>query len=287
MSPRLDSADLSNYQSDGFLYRRALFDADEIDLLRRSAKEDKRLDDHSFGRNDGEGGTVRLSLWNHPGDGIYGAFARCERIVDTAEQLLGDEPYHYHSKMIMKDARVGGAWAWHQDYGYWYGNGVLTPNLLSVFIAVDPSTRLNGCLQVIRGSHLCGRVEHRLTGEQAGADPERVEHILKRMEHLHIEMEPGDALFFHSNLLHRSDQNRSDSPRWAMVCCYNAKSNDPYKDSHHPRYTPLDRLEDDAIRQIGARRFTETDPDKLSSDEVGFLDPNRDASAKSLEAGQQ
>ncbi|MCD0460471.1 phytanoyl-CoA dioxygenase family protein [Roseiconus lacunae] len=287
MSPRLDSADLGNYQSDGFLYRRALFDADEIDLLRRSAKEDKRLDDHSFGRNDGEGGTVRLSLWNHPGDGIYGAFARCERIVDTAEQLLGDEPYHYHSKMIMKDARVGGAWAWHQDYGYWYGNGVLTPNLLSVFIAVDPSTRLNGCLQVIRGSHLCGRVEHRLTGEQAGADPERVEHILKRMEHLHIEMEPGDALFFHSNLLHRSDQNRSDSPRWAMVCCYNAKSNDPYKDSHHPRYTPLDRLEDDAIRQIGARRFTETDPDKLSSDEVGFLDPNRDASAKSLEAGQQ
>ena len=50
--------------------------------------------------------------------------------------LLGGEVYHYHSKMIMKDARVGGAWAWHQDYGYWYQNGVLFPLLASAFIAV-------------------------------------------------------------------------------------------------------------------------------------------------------
>ncbi|MCC9599060.1 phytanoyl-CoA dioxygenase family protein [Stieleria sp. JC731] len=278
MTSSLDAVDVSDYQRDGYLLRRALFDHDEIDLLRRSAKEDKRLDDHAFGRNDGEGGTVRLSLWNHPGEGIYGAFARCSRIVEAAEQLLGDEPYHYHSKMIMKDARVGGAWAWHQDYGYWYGNGVLTPNMLSVFIAVDPSTRLNGCLQVIRGSHQCGRIDHRLTGEQAGADLDRVEEIIKRMEHQYVEMEPGDALFFHSNLLHRSDQNRSDSPRWAMVCCYNARSNDPYKDSHHPRYIPLERMDDAAIKQIGVRRFADDD-----DSEVAFLDPNHDASAKSLE----
>jgi ectoine hydroxylase len=57
---------------------RGLFDGAEIDLLRRAAKEDRALDEHAFGRADGEGGTVRLSLWNHPGDGIYGMFARCE-----------------------------------------------------------------------------------------------------------------------------------------------------------------------------------------------------------------
>ena len=113
------------------------------------------MNDHT-GRKDGEGGTVRLSLWNHPGDNIYGMFARCERMVNRAEQVLDDEVYHYHSKMILKDARIGGAWAWHQDYGYWYQNGVLYPNLVSVFIAVDPSTRENGCLQVIKGSHLSG-----------------------------------------------------------------------------------------------------------------------------------
>ncbi|QDV42768.1 1-deoxypentalenic acid 11-beta-hydroxylase [Stieleria neptunia] len=276
MSAPISLLDREQYQRDGFLLRKSLFDAQEIDLLRRSAREDKQLDDHAFGRADGEGGTVRLSLWNHPGQGIYGAFARCHRMVDTAEQLLDDEPYHYHSKMIMKDARVGGAWAWHQDYGYWYANGVLTPNLVSAFIAVDPATRENGCLQVIRGSHHCGRVHHQLTGDQAGADVERVGEILKRMELIYVEMDPGDVLFFHSNLLHRSDQNKSADPRWSMICCYNAKSNDPYKDSHHPRYTPIDRLQDSAIKQIGIKRF---DADTA---EAAFLDPNHDASAKSL-----
>ena len=162
--------ELLPYARDGFVLARALFDAREIALLHRAAREDKALDDHAFGRGDGEGGVVRLSLWNHPGDGIYGMFARCRSIVETCERILGDEVYHYHSKMIMKDAKTGGAWAWHQDYGYWYQNGVLTPNLTSAFIAVDPCTIENGCLQVIKNSHLCGRINHVLTGDQAGAD---------------------------------------------------------------------------------------------------------------------
>ena len=272
----LSSEQIRDYDEAGFLLLKGLFDGDEIELLRRSAKADKQLDNHSFGRKDGEGGTVRLSLWNHPGEGIYGAFARCNRMVSVAEQLLRDEPYHYHSKMIMKDARVGGAWAWHQDYGYWYRNGVLTPNLVSAFVAVDAATRENGCLQVVRGSHLCGRIDHQLAGDQAGADPERVQAILGRMEHVYVEMDPGDVLFFHSNLLHRSDRNNSERPRWSMICCYNARSNDPYKDSHHPRYTPIHRLEDSAIKQIGIKRFAD------DASDVSWLDPNRDASAKSL-----
>jgi ectoine hydroxylase-related dioxygenase (phytanoyl-CoA dioxygenase family) len=72
-------------------------------------------------------------------------------------------------------------------------------------------------------------------------------------------MEPGDALFFHANLLHRSDQNTSDNPRWSMICCYNAKSNDPYKESHHPRYTPLLKVPDSAILEAGFKRFSQDD----------------------------
>jgi ectoine hydroxylase len=247
------------YQEAGFLLSKGFFEPAEINLLKCAAKEDRALDDHSFSRNDGEGGRVRLSLWNNSGDTIYGMFARCESIVDSATKLLKDEVYHYHSKMIMKDAKVGGAWTWHQDYGYWYQNGVLSPNLTSVFIAVDPATIENGCMQVIPYSHHLGRIEHVLKGEQAGADMERVTEILKRLPLLHIEMEPGDALFFHSNLLHRSDQNTSENPRWTMICCYNAKSNDPYKESHHPRYTPLNKVPDSAIKDAALKRFAEGD----------------------------
>ncbi len=276
--PKLAPDAVQQYRADGFHLARGFFEPYEIDLLKRAAKEDNELDKRSFGRADGEGGVVRLSLWNHPGDSIYGMFARCERLVRSCESLLEGEVYHYHSKMILKDAKIGGAWAWHQDYGYWYQNGVLEPLLASAFVAVDPCTRENGCLQVIRNSHHCGRINHTLTGDQAGADRERVDELLKRAERfplVHVEMNPGDVLFFHPNLLHRSDQNRSDSSRWAMICCYNAARNDPYKESHHPRYIPLAVVPDSAIRQVGIRRFAD-------SGDVAWLEDTRDTSARGL-----
>jgi hypothetical protein len=272
----LNDQQLREYQTSGFVLARGFFDPEEISLLSRAAREDRELDRHSFGAADGEGGTVRLSLWNYPGDTIYGMFARCESVVNSAEKLLGGEVYHYHSKMIMKDPKVGGAWTWHQDYGYWYQNGVLFPLLTSAFIAVDPATRENGCLQVIRGSHLAGRIEHVLTGDQAGADLERVEKLLERQELVYVEMEPGDTLFFHANLLHRSDQNHSDHPRWSMIVCYNAARNNPYKESHHPRYTPLSKVPDAAILEVGAHRFG------AAGEDAGFIVPGDDRSATSL-----
>ncbi|MBC7925999.1 MAG: phytanoyl-CoA dioxygenase family protein [Bryobacteraceae bacterium] len=273
----INSDQVKEYQKRGFVLARGMFSAEEIGLLGRAAREDKALDDHSFGKADGEGGKVRLSLWNHPGDTLYGAFARCETVVNSAELLLEGEVYHYHSKMIMKDARVGGAWAWHQDYGYWYQNGVLCPLLTSVFIAVDRATKENGCLQVIERSHEVGRIDHKLTGDQAGADLERVEEILKRFELVYVEMEPGDVLFFHANMLHRSDQNRSENPRWSMISCYNAARNNPYKESHHPRYTPLAKLPDSAILGMGTRRFGDATQD------VAWLESSKDHSAAELE----
>lgn len=274
----LSDLEVSQYHHDGYVIAKSFFSRAEVDLLSRSSREDHELDKRSFGRNDGEGGTVRLSLWNHPGDGIYGMFARCERMVRSVEKLLGGEVYHYHSKMIMKDAKVGGAWAWHQDYGYWYQNGVLFPDLCSVSIAVDSATRENGCLQVIPGSHHCGRINHVLSGEQAGADMERVNEILKRLPLVYCVMEPGDAVFFHSNLLHRSDQNISELPRWSMICCYNSARNNPYKESHHPCYTPLQVVPDSKIQEVGIKRFDS------GSNEVGWLKVSSDQSAKVLES---
>jgi hypothetical protein len=64
-----------------------------------------------------------------------------------------------------------------------------------------------------------------------------------------------------------------------MICCYNAARNDPYKDSHHPRYTPLNVVPDAAIKQVGEKRFVE-------SGDVAWLDNTRDASAKQLEGAR-
>src|SRR5262245_18199615 len=266
----LSTIQLEQFQSDGFIILRGLFDAEEIGLLGKAAKEDRVLDQNSFGREDGSGGNVRLSLWSDPGDNLYGMFARCQRIVGAMEQILGGSVGHYHSKMIMKDAKVGGAWEWHQDYGYWYDIGYLFPDLASVMIAVDKATEENGCLQVIKGSHRLGRINHTATGQQAGADLKRVGQVLEKLNLAYCEMDPGDAVFFHSNTLHRSDQNQSDNPRWAMVCCYSLIGNDSAQDPLHPTpLQPVSQVSDSAIREAGMLRFGTGEGNNT------FLNPNK------------
>jgi hypothetical protein len=234
---------------------RGLFDSDEADILRAAAHADQSFKDNAYDLKDGEGGKAQLVLWNSAGEDLWGSIARSERIVNTMEALLGDEVYFYHSKMSIKQPLTGGAWSWHQDYGYWYQNGCLWPDMGSAFIAVDPNTRENGCLQVLKGSHKLGRLEHGRYGDQTGADPERVNEAVKVMETVHVELAPGDTLFFHSNLLHRSDQNTSEHPRWSLICCYNTKHNNPFKESHHPFYSPIEKLPDTAIKEMGSKLF--------------------------------
>jgi ectoine hydroxylase-related dioxygenase (phytanoyl-CoA dioxygenase family) len=208
-------------------------------------------------RADGAGGTSRLALRNDLDDAtIYSAIVRSRRVAGTMTDLLADEVYHYHHKMMLKEPRVGGAWEWHQDYGYWYNNGCLYPDMASCLIAVDRASRENGCLQVIRESHKMGRVEHGRVGDQTGADLARVEAALERLELVHCEMEPGDALFFHGNLLHCSAQNRSEHPRWSLICCYNTRHNDPFiRDGKHPNYSRLEQWPDARVKEVGRRQW--------------------------------
>jgi ectoine hydroxylase-related dioxygenase (phytanoyl-CoA dioxygenase family) len=240
------------YERDGYVLVRGLFDTEEIGLLRAAIEQDPALRSSLYDRRDAQGKSTRMATWNHPGDSVYGLAARSLRVVDTMEAMLGGEVYHYHSKLTAKEPYDGGAWEWHQDYGYWYHNGCMYPHMASVMVALDHATKENGCLQVLRGSHHVGRVDHGvLPGEQVGADPRRVDEMLKSLDLVHAEMAPGDGLFFHANVMHRSDQNRSPDRRWTVLFCYNAARNDPYLEHHHPRYTPLSKVPDDAVRAAG------------------------------------
>ena len=252
----LNDSQVADFHRDGYVIARGMFDKEETDLLRTAAKADAAMQKNAYSVDDGQGAAIKLVLWNKAGENLFGVAARCHRIVDSMEKLLGDEVYHYHSKMSIKEPFVGGAWNWHQDYGYWYLNGCLFPDLASAFVAVDPNTRENGCLQVLKGSHKLGRIEHGKYGDQTGADPERVEQAVKIMELVYVEMAPGDVCFFHANTLHCSDQNKSPHPRWSFICCYNTKHNNPYKASHHPFYEKLEKVPDTALKEMGAKAFS-------------------------------
>eukprot|EP00058_Branchiostoma_floridae_P027471 XP_002612962.1 hypothetical protein BRAFLDRAFT_74747 [Branchiostoma floridae] len=98
-----------------------------------------------------------------------------------------------------------------------------------------------------------------------------MEKIQKFLPLMHVELEPGDALFFHCNLLHRSEQNHSDKRRWAFLVAYNRASNNPVIEHHHPRYTPMAKVPNTAIKKCT------TATDLTGKD---FFDPAKDISLK-------
>jgi ectoine hydroxylase-related dioxygenase (phytanoyl-CoA dioxygenase family) len=250
MSIRLTVQDRSLFERDGYLIARSLLDREEAKGLLVIARSDAAIRQEAYAKKDASGGESRLVVRNTLDDSPYAAVVRSQRVAGNMQRLLGDEVYHWHHKMMLKEPHIGGAWEWHQDYGYWYNDGCLFPDMASCLIAVDRATRQNGCLQVIRGSHRLGRVDHLPVGGQTGADPERVAAALQRMERVYCELDPGDAIFFHSNTLHCSDPNRSPQPRWSLICCYNTRHNDPWRESKHPGYHPLAIQEDHELSRI-------------------------------------
>lgn len=232
---------LEAYHRDGYVVVSNFFSEEEVGLLYRIALEDDVMSKKSFDRADATGLKTKLALWYSLDESVYSKFARSLRIVTPVEQLLGGQAAHYHSKLMQKEPRTGGAWEWHQDYGYWYkNNGFLFPDMLSVLTALTPASKENGCLQMIRGSHKMGRVEHGFTAEQIGADMEKVTESLKIMPLDYLEMNPGDTAFFHCNTLHASAANLSDQSRWSIITAYNLATNKPYKDIHVSTYTPIE-----------------------------------------------
>lgn len=255
MAHILTDAEVLSFQKDGYVIVPGFFNKEEISKLYGIAIDDTVMCENALDLNDQTGKKTKLTLWFNPGDDVYSLLIRSKRMVYSAAKLLdSDSPVcHFHSKLMQKEPKIGGAWEWHQDYGYWYKNQFLFPDqLVSIMIALTAANKGNGCLQVIRGSHKLGRVNHGFAGEQVGADMTMVNHSLTMMEHVYVELQPGDALFFHSNLLHRSEANLSDNARWSLISCYNSLSNPAFNDESTAYKTPVAVVDDEALMEAAS-----------------------------------
>ncbi len=246
----IDQAKVTDFQEDGFLMLSQVFRDREIAAMLAAVEQGQRVATTTVGRTDTTGKQARLAIWHELGDDIWAAASTCPRIVNSIRILLGEEVAFFHGKVMLKEAGTGGSWEWHQDYGYWYDQGFAFPRMLSAFVALDPATRENGCLQVLRGSHLLGRLDHGNVGDQTGTDVQRIRLVEKHFEHVYCEMKPGDVLFFHCNLLHASGPNDSSQHRRAFIMCYNALANPQLTEYKTAEQRPCPVSTDDAIEQF-------------------------------------
>lgn len=266
---KLKTDQIRQFNKDGYVLVRGFCSGPETERMYHVAVQDDAMQKNAMDLNDQSGKKTRLSLWFNPGNDVFGYLTRSEKMVNCVGQLLdSDAPVcHFHSKLMQKEPKVGGAWEWHQDYGYWYKNQFMYPDqLLSVMVGLTKANKENGCLQVIKGSHKLGRVNHGFAGEQVGADMVMVNNALKTMDLVYCEIEPGDALFFHPNLLHRSAANLSDSPRWSIISCFNSQSNIAYNETSTAWKKPIEMVPDDAILNWDAAPLSQADFLKKEND---------------------
>jgi len=218
----------------GYTIMRGFVDLDVANRLKAIAASDSVINQHSHAVLDSDGRKSRLTLWYTPGDDVFGRLSCSDKMDAIMSTLLGGDVSFFHAKLMNKEPKVGGKWEWHQDYGYWYDDGFMTSDMGSCFVALDACTKDNGALSVIPYSHQYGRLDHSSVGEQAGADECKVNEILSRHGTTLCTMDPGDALFFHSNTLHNSGPNLSDQSRLILISSFFRRDNQSIQDD--PRY---------------------------------------------------
>lgn len=153
---------------------------------------------------------------------IEGFFAAAvARLAPLARDVLGEEVAAFGATYVVKGASEGLPTRWHQDGHPWEARGIT--RAISIGVALDPSTRENGCLLVIPGSHRMPAQPLRpIAGPPntfgAEIDPALVDESLAEA----VELEVGDASLHHPNLVHGADANTSDRPRRTLVLRYRA-----------------------------------------------------------------
>ena len=120
----------------------------------------------------------------------------------------------FRAMLMNKPAGKGTHLPWHQDAGdVWKLD---RDPVLTSWIALDPATRQNGCLQVIPGSHRLGL----LSRNGSTVSEAHARQYCPEEQIVHLEIAAGEAILLHNWMLHRSGTNSTNGPRRALSACY-------------------------------------------------------------------
>ena len=133
-----------------------------------------------------------------------------------ASQLLDGAVRFWHDQLFCKPAHHGGFVAWHQDYSYWTRTRPI--NHLSCWIGLDDSTRENGCVNYVPGSHRWNLLPVTgLADDMSAIKSVLTDEQVKEFKPVAIELRKGECSFHHPLMVHGSFENRTSHERRAIV----------------------------------------------------------------------
>lgn len=226
----LAEEDLAFYRREGYLALEGLLSAEDVEACKAALSDlmQGRVDGkhgrqeepyYRDGRADGRVTDPELrvrKLWSFCRvEPRLDRIARHPRLVPLVDQLIGPGHRLIQDMALIKPPFHGSEKPWHQDTAYfdWTPLG----GIIGVWIALDPATVDNGCMQVIPGTHLDGPAPHfHVRDCQMADDRVRVERAVV------VPLEPGGALFFSGLLHHGTPPNLSGDRRRALQYHYAA-----------------------------------------------------------------
>lgn len=221
---RLSDEQVAFYREDGYLSGVKMLDDKQVEALRgelQALVDPAHPGNHLFYEfNSNESadpqkilfhalGAWRISVGLH--DLLWNA-----AFTLPASQLLGGAVRFWHDQIFYKPAHHGGVVLWHQDYSYWTRTRPIAH--LSCWIGLDDSTRENGCLHYVPGSHrwnLLPRTDFRndMDAILGSLTPEQKEEF----KPVAIELKKGECSFHHPLMVHGSYENHTNRARRAVV----------------------------------------------------------------------
>jgi len=222
---RLDAEQVEFFRLNGYLAGVRILTDDQIARLREELAElfDPRHDGHElwYEYHTNESADPNSVLFHALGawrlrPGFHDLLWHPAFTV-AASQLLDGPVRFWHDQLFCKPARHGGVVAWHQDYSYWTRTRPMAH--LTCWIGLDDSTRENGCVNYVPGSHRWNLLP--ITG--LAGDMNAIHQVLdedqwEQFQHpVAVELKAGECSFHHPLMVHGSKENRTAAPRRATV----------------------------------------------------------------------
>ncbi|MGX0876531.1 ectoine hydroxylase [Roseovarius sp. MBR-154] len=231
-----------HYEDKGYLIRKDVFSAQEIDrlietsaALRRNGQDIRREDLVTEPGSE----AVRTIFRLDEHSAVFARLAADERLANVARFLLGDEVYLHQSRLNYKPGFTGKEFYWHSDFETWHAeDGMPNMRAVSASVLLTDNSSLNGPLMLIPGSHrqfiACqgetpdANHKSSLKKQEVGVPSHEVLEQLAAEAGLDAATGPaGTVIFFECNTLHASNGNVTPFPRSNAFFVYNAISNKP------------------------------------------------------------
>lgn len=146
-------------------------------------------------------------------------FLLSDEVLDLVEPIIGPNIGLWSSHFICKDPFIGRATPWHEDSAYWNGRVSSFDKIITVWLAIDNSSKENGCMQVIPGTHNNGFSEY----ESVDGSQNLFNTQIKNMDTstaVHFELQRGQCSLHDSRIIHGADPNKSENRRCGYTMRY-------------------------------------------------------------------